>query len=259
MIVAQEQTERTGLLPGSSLISLIIPAFNEVKCIQQTVEEAIAYFELMQYSIEIIVSADGNDGTRELVQKMARADNRLEVIGNRNRKGKGFGIRNAMKRVKGDIIGFTDADNKTPITEFSKFVPGLLNGYNIVIGSRTTAGAIIEKPQKWYRRVGGRGFGLLVHAVLGLRDIIDTQCGFKFFTKETASRLFSLQKIDGYVFDIEILYLSQRLGLKILQVPIRWRDDGDSRLQLVRGNIRNIIDVLRILTMHRGRKIGDQR
>ncbi len=100
---------------------------------------------------------------------------------------------------------------------------------------------------------------MFMHSVVGLRDIVDTQCGFKFFTKETASRLFSLQKLDGYMFDIEILYLARRLGLKILQVPIRWRDDGDSRLQLVRGNIRNIIDVLRIPSMHRGRKIGDQR
>jgi len=259
MDAVREQPEKAILLPANLLVSLIIPAFNEVNYIRQTVDEAVTYFELMHYSFEIIVAADGNDGTRELVQEMARTDNRLKAIGNKNRKGKGCAIRNAMGMAKGDIIGFTDADNKTQITEFSKIVPAILDGYDIVIGSRTAVGATIETPQKWYRRIGGKGFGVFAHAVIGMRDIVDTQCGFKFFTKRVARRLFSLQKIDGYMFDIEILYLAQRLGLKVLQVPIRWRDDGDSRLQLVRGNIRNGFDVLKILFMHRGKKIGDYR
>lgn len=259
MTIMQEQSEKINLAPSNLSVSLIIPAYNEVKCIRRTVEEAITYFELMGCSFEIIVSADGDDGTRELVQEMSRTDNRLQVIGSKSRKGKGFGIRSAIERAKGDIIGFTDADNKTRITEFSKIVPAIFNGYDIVIGSRTIAGATIEKPQKWYRRIGGRGFGLFAHAVVGMRDIVDTQCGFKFFTREAAKELFSLQKIDGYMFDLEILYLARRLGLKILQVPINWRDDGDSRLQLVSGNIRNGLDVLRILFMHRGQNSGGQR
>jgi hypothetical protein len=83
-----------------------------------------------------------------------------------------------------------------------------------------------------------------MHAFLGLNDITDTQCGFKFFQGDVAHRLFSIQQIDGYMYDIEILCIAKKLGYRIQQVPIRWRDDGDSRLQLVRGNLRNMRDLL---------------
>jgi dolichyl-phosphate beta-glucosyltransferase len=86
----------------------------------------------------------------------------------------------------------------------------------------------------------------LMRAVTGLEGISDTQCGFKFFQRDVARKIFALQKIDGYMFDVEILLLAQRLGLEVREVPIRWRDNGDSRLQLVRGNLRNVRDLLRI-------------
>ena len=85
-----------------------------------------------------------------------------------------------------------------------------------------------------------------MHAFIGLRDIPDTQCGFKFFRRDAALALFERQRIDGYMFDVEILYLATQAGYPIAQVPVRWRDDGDSRLQLVRGNVRNVVDILRI-------------
>jgi dolichyl-phosphate beta-glucosyltransferase len=99
--------------------------------------------------------------------------------------------------------------------------------------------------------LGSKGFGLFMHACVGLEGIVDTQCGFKFFRGDVARELFRRQQIDGYMFDIEILYLARRLGYRIAEMPVRWRDDGDSRLQLLAGNIRNVGDVLSLRWRHR--------
>src|SRR4051812_7994571 len=102
-------------------VSLILPAYNEVRYIAQTIQEVKAYFAQRRLPCEVIVSADGDDGTRELVTEMAKTDPALKVIGNVERRGKGYGIRQGVALAEGDIIGFADADNKTPIDEFDKF------------------------------------------------------------------------------------------------------------------------------------------
>jgi dolichyl-phosphate beta-glucosyltransferase len=192
------------------------------------------------------VAADGDDGTRELALETARQGEPVRVIGNRERSGKGRGVREAMGLARGNIAGYADADNKVPIEEFDKFRPWLGQSFDVVIGSRSMRESQIEKRQPLYRQLGGKGFGLFMHAVVGLAGISDTQCGFKFFTRAAAREIFSRQQIDGYMFDVEILVLARRLGYRIQQVPIRWRDDGDSRLALVRGNLRNVADIFRI-------------
>jgi len=227
-------------------ISLILPAYNERKRIAETIREAETYFAQRRLSCEVIVSADGDDGTRELVKEMAKTDLTLKVTGNIKRHGKGYGIRHGVLLAGGDIIGFADADNKTPIDEFDKFLPLLRNGYEVVIGSRGLSGSQIERAQPLYRRLGAKGFALALHTVIGLHDIVDTQCGFKFFHRQAAVDLFGRQRIDGYMFDVEILHLARQAGYRIAQVPIRWRDDGDSRLALLRGNLQNVLDLFRI-------------
>jgi dolichyl-phosphate beta-glucosyltransferase len=232
------------------LVSLIIPAYNEVGRIRTTVGEALEYFDARQIACEIIVSADGDDGTREAAREMAATRPEIKVIGSPGRRGKGRGIREAVAIAVGDVIGFSDADNKTPITEFSKVEP-LLADHEVVIGSRGVRGARIERAQPLYRRLGSRGFAMFMHASVGLRDIVDTQCGFKFFRGEVAKELFRRQQIDGYMYDVEILFLAEQLGYRIAETPVRWRDDGDSRLQLVAGNIRNVRDILSVRWRHR--------
>jgi dolichyl-phosphate beta-glucosyltransferase len=180
------------------------------------------------------------------VKELAAADPRLTVVGNDDRRGKGYGVRQGMELARGEIVGFVDADNKTPITEFDLFEPHFVNGAEVVIGSRAMTASRIERPQPWYRRIGAKVFALGMHSVIGLHDIADTQCGFKFFRRDVAADLFSRQRIDGYMFDVEILVLATQLGYRIIQVPVRWRDDGDSRLELVRGNVRNMVDLMRI-------------
>lgn len=242
-----------------NMITLILPAYNEASRINATIAEAVGFFKSHKLSYEIIVSADGNDGTREIVAELGKTNQNITVIGSVERLGKGYGIRQAVKIAHGDIIGFADADNKTPITELNKFIPKFQEGYDVVIGSRALSQSVIERPQPWFRQIGSRGFGVFIHLVAGLWDIGDTQCGFKFFKGNVARHLFSLQQIDGYMYDVEILYLAKKAGYRIAQMPVRWRDDGDSRLELVMGNIRNFKDVLSIRFRHYPPFLADAR
>ena len=230
----------------SPYLTLVLPAYNEAERIAQTIDSIRSYFEQRRISLEIIVSADGDDGTREIVTKLSAEDARIQVIGNRGRCGKGCGVRNGFARASGSIVGFADADNKVPITEIEKLLPWFSRGYDIVIGSRGMLDSQIEVLPPLHRRLGSRAFGVGMHALLGLWDISDTQCGFKFFLQPVARALFSRQRIDGYMFDVEILHLAERLGYRIKEVGVRWRDDGDTRLRLITGNWRNLVDILRI-------------
>lgn len=227
-------------------ITLILPAYNEMQSIAGTISEAAKYFQTRNLSYEIIVSADGNDGTREVVATLAEKDSRIKVIGQPERLGKGRGIRKAVALANGAIIGFADADNKVPIDEYDKLQPYFDNGFDIVIGSRGLNQSRIERKQPLYRQLGSKGFAVFMHAIVGLKKISDTQCGFKFFRRDVAKELFRRQKTDGYMFDVEILALAQQLSYPIKEVPIRWHDDGDSRLLLVRDNFRHAIDIFKI-------------
>jgi dolichyl-phosphate beta-glucosyltransferase len=227
-------------------LSLIVPAYNEANSIARTVTAIQTYCDARGYRQEVIVAADGDDGTREIVGQMAARDRRLSVIGRPGRHGKGKGIREGVARATGEIIGFLDADYKVPIEEMERLLPWLARGYDVAIGSRATQESRVEVAQPLHRRLGSRAFGLCMHCLMGLWDIGDTQCGFKFFTAAVAKDLFARQQIDGYMFDVEILYLARQAGCRIKEVGVRWRDDGDSRLDLVAGNWRNMIDLFRI-------------
>jgi glycosyltransferase involved in cell wall biosynthesis len=227
-------------------VSVILPAYNEAQRIRQTLEQVQAYLDRQGYGYEVIVAADGDDGTRELVAAVAARDRRVQVLGSPGRGGKGRGIRLAVARAHGRLIGFIDADYKTPIEEMEKLLPWFARGYDIVIGSRAAADARIEVPAPLHRRLGSKGFAVAMHLTVGLWNVRDTQCGFKFFRGPVARDLFGRQRIDGYMFDVEILYLAERSRYRIREVGVRWRDDNDSRLDLVAGNWRNMIDILRI-------------
>jgi len=233
-------------MSGNIDLSLILPAYNEAGTIVSTIAEASRFFASRGIHTEIIVAADGNDGTRELVRAEAKKTPDLQVIGHEERSGKGRGVREAVALARGRFIGYADADNKVPISEYDKIHPLLVEGYEVITGSRALSNSEIERRQPWYRQIGSKGFHYFMRAVVGLPGVHDTQCGFKFFQGEVARELFRLQTIDRYMFDVEILALASRLGYRIQEVPIRWRDDGDSRLDLLSGNIRNVRDIFAI-------------
>ncbi|MCS6866093.1 MAG: glycosyltransferase family 2 protein [Gemmataceae bacterium] len=230
---------------GIPRLSLVIPAFNEVATIQRTLRAIQTYLEPRGYKYELIVAADGTDGTREAAAAL-RSEMPVSVLGQPQRRGKGRGVREGMLAATGDICGFLDADYKVTIEEIEKVLPWFQHGYDIVIGSRKVAGAAINAQRPWYRRLGSTGFALLMRPLVGLWGIADTQCGFKFFRGHVARDLFSRQRIDGYMFDVEILALAVRSGYKIKEIGVHWQDDGDTRLQLIRGNWKNLKDLVRI-------------
>jgi dolichyl-phosphate beta-glucosyltransferase len=227
-------------------LSVVLPAYNEARSIEKTLSAMRAFLDRQGYGYEIIVAADGDDGTPRIVSELARDWSSLKLTVEGGRHGKGHGLRRGMRLATGRIVGFMDADYKTPIDEIQSFLPWLNDGYDLVIGSRALGDSRIEVSQPLYRRLGSRAFGLVMHQLIGLPQIHDTQCGFKFFQRAAADAIFALAKIDGYMCDVEILVLAERLGLTVKETGIRWRDDGDSRLDLIRGNLQNIWDLLRI-------------
>ena len=230
----------------SPYLSLVFPAYNEAKTIAATLEAAYAWLDRQPWDYEIIVSADGTDGTREVADAIGKARGRMSVIGAPERRGKGRGIREGVRLARGQIVGFSDADNKTPIDELVKILPWFDQGYDLVIGSRATADSAVARRQPLYRQLGSKAFSVAMHVATGLWQIRDTQCGFKFFRGAVAHDLFARQTVDGYMYDVEILTLATKSGYRIREVGIRWADDGDSRLDLVSGNWRNTVDLLTI-------------
>jgi dolichyl-phosphate beta-glucosyltransferase len=226
-------------------LSLIVPAYNEVATIHKTLRAIRDYLAPREFSFELIVSADGTDGTREAAAALS-GELPVTVLGMPQRRGKGRGVREGILAARGEIVGFLDADYKVAIDEIEKVLPWFEQGYDLVIGSRAVLGAEVRVRQPWYRRIGSKGFALIMRPLIGLHGIADTQCGFKFFRAEVAHSLFSRQRIDGYMFDVEILSLALRSGYRIKEVGIKWQDDGDTRLQLVSGNWKNLKDLFRI-------------
>ena len=226
-------------------LSLVVPAFNEVATIRRTLRAIRDYLEPRGFSYELIVAADGTDGTREAAAALV-SELPVTVMGEPQRRGKGRGVREGVLAATGDVVGFLDADYKVAIDEIEKVLPWFDRGYDVVIGSRAAAGADVRVRQPWYRRIGSKGFATIMRPLVGLYGIADTQCGFKFFRAEVARDLFSRQRIDGYMFDVEILSLALRAGFKVKEIGVNWRDDGDTRLKLVSGNWRNLKDLFRI-------------
>lgn len=231
-------------------LSVVLPAYNEARSIRNTLTAMREYLDRQGYTYEIVVASDGDDNTPEIVQEIAKDWPALKLTAQPGRHGKGHGLRRGMRLTSGEIVGFIDADYKAPIDELTHLLPWLQQGYDLVAGSRGLGESKIERAQPRYRQIGSRAFGLVMHALIGLRHVKDTQCGFKFFTRPCADAIFSRTKIDGYMCDVEILVLAQKLKFKVKEVGIRWRDDGDSRLELVRGNLQNVRDLLRIRLMH---------
>jgi len=213
-------------------LSVIIPAFNEEKRIPKTLEAMDHYLGGQNYDYEILVVDNGSkDKTREIVRELQDRIKGLKLI-ERNSGGKGKAVSAGMLEAQGDFRIFTDADNSTSIDQMEKIWPEFENGYDVVIGSRDVKGAVLSPPQPWIRQmILGEGFKLYRKIIIGLWGIEDTQCGFKGFTKKAAEEIFSKSKIDQFAFDPEILALAQKLGYKIKEIPVVWKNDLDSKVK----------------------------
>lgn len=213
----------------------------------KTLKEIDKYLSKQPYDYEIVVVNDGSkDKTAEVARDRVSAIKSLKLIDNKENNGKGYVVRQGLFEAKGDYRLFTDADNSTSIDQIEKMWPFFQEGYSIVIGSRDIAGAILDPPQPFLRQVLlGEGFKLYRKLIIGLWDIEDTQCGFKCFTKTAAENILPKCKIDRFAFDPEILVVAQKLGYKIKEIPVYWKNDLESKVKF-QSIVKMALDLLKI-------------
>lgn len=211
-------------------LSVIIPAYNEAKRLPLTLIDIDKHLSYQEYSYEIIVVNDGStDNTAEIVRRFMPLIKNLKLADQKENKGKGAAVRLGMLSARGRWRLFMDADNSTSITEFNKMLPYLKEGYEVVIGSRAAKGAVMRPPPPIHKRIAERLGNWFIQLIL-LKGIKDTQCGFKCFSDELAHKIFMETKINKWAFDIEVLALAVKLGYKIKEMPVIWRNDPESRV-----------------------------
>jgi dolichyl-phosphate beta-glucosyltransferase len=236
--------------------SIVIPAYNEAQRIGPTISRVGAYLSSRQGPAEIIVVDDGSsDSTAEVVQNAGGtlpATIEIVLLSHYPNKGKGAAVREGCLAARGDQVLFTDADLATPIEEADKLWDALNTGNDLAIGSRIHAGGYdMRVSQPLYRRALGWLYHRLA-AALAVGDIRDTQCGFKAFTREAAGHLFAQQRVQGLVFDTELLFIARQAGFRIAEVPVAWSNVGGSRMRISAGQALHVIaDLLSIRFYHR--------
>jgi dolichyl-phosphate beta-glucosyltransferase len=232
---------------NSSLLelSIIIPAFNEERRLPKTLERIHAYLLARGLRGEIIVVDDGSsDGTPAFVESARQMYSELRLISNGRNRGKGFSVRHGMLEARGDLALFTDADLSAPIEEADRLLAAIRErGYDGAIGSRALDRKLIEVHQSPVREAAGIVFNRIVR-ILTSTDFADTQCGFKAFRMSRARPIFERQRVEGFGFDPEILFLAQRYGLRIAEVPVRWAHDPATKVHVVRDSIHMFADLL---------------
>jgi dolichyl-phosphate beta-glucosyltransferase len=227
-------------------ISVVIPAYNEEQHIRTTVQRINDFLALYSRSFEIIVIDDGSrDRTLEEVCLAKVDQRRITVLKNEKNLGKGASVKRGVLAAQYDWVLFSDADLSTPIEELEKFFPLMKQKVDVIIGSRALVQSHIIKKQNIIRRNMGRIFNFLVQLLL-IRGITDTQCGFKCFKREAAQKLFCLQRLARFSFDVEILYLAKLFQFRIEQVPIAWINRPQSRVNVVSDSLNMLADLFRI-------------
>ena len=233
-------------------LTIVIPAFDEQERIVSTLESMISFLDSQSLTYELLVVDDGSaDETARRVRDVGLSKSQVKLLQNPGNRGKGFSIRHGVGQAQGAVVGFVDADDKTDVSALPLFLQELRTGCDCVLGDRTMAESQIAVDRRSYRQWGSNLFKYLVRYAVGLAEFPDTQCGFKFFRADVARDLFERQRVDGYMFDVEILILAKRAGYRIIRHPVTWRDDPDSRFKPLSGSLRNMAELVRIILMHR--------
>ena len=227
-------------------ITIVIPAYNESRRLGRTLDRILDFAYREAWPAEIIVVDDGStDQTAELVQTYAQRNPSVRLLSNPGNRGKGYSVRNGILHANGEFILFTDADLSSPIEEASKLFRALEDGSDIAIGSRWVRPELQTQRQSVARQILGRVFNGFLRLFLGLK-FIDTQCGFKALRQPAAKAVFPLQKVEGWGFDPEILFLAQKMGFSIAEVPVVWAHDDGTRIHPLADGAKMIADMLRI-------------
>ncbi len=229
-------------------LSAIIPAYNEEKNIKNTVERVYDFLIKTVGSFEVIIVDDGSrDSTASVIHTIQKKLPYITVVSLPKNRGKGYAVKTGVQHAQGEYILFLDADGSTPISELTKFLEAHGQGADIGIGSRYLARSAVTIKQPWQRVALGR-FGNRLIQVMLLPGIKDTQCGFKTFRADVAKKIYSLQTIDRWGFDMEILALAKLLGYTIKEIPVSWHDTTNrkSRFRPFKDAHRTLKDLVKI-------------
>jgi dolichyl-phosphate beta-glucosyltransferase len=227
-------------------LSVVIPAYNEAARVEPGLRRAAAYLESRGLSHEVLVV---DDGSRDSTAEVAAAAGARVLRHDRNR-GKGAAVKTGVLASSGARVLLTDADFSTPIEEIEK-LERRLGQADLVLGSRALAESEITERQPIYRELMGKSFNLLVR-LLGVRGIRDTQCGFKLVVGDAARALCAEMTVDGFAYDVELIWLALRSGRRVAEVGVRWANSRDSRVDPIRSSLAMIRDLLLIRWRHRG-------
>jgi dolichyl-phosphate beta-glucosyltransferase len=213
-------------------ISIVIPAYNEQNRLGPSLKKIRSYVDSSGWEFcEIVVV---NDGSRDRTSDVAR-EHGARVLENPGNRGKGYTVRHGMLEAKGDWVLYTDADLSSPIEELEKLWAAVVrNKAQVAIGSRAVDRSLVGVHQPFVRELSGRSFNLIMRMITGL-PFRDTQCGFKLFEANTARDVFSRQQLEGFGFDVEVLFIAQRLGRRALEVPVRWDNVEGTKVSLWSG------------------------
>ena len=228
-------------------LSVVIPAYNEAARLPATLASLVAYFAPSPRPVEVIVVDDGSsDATAALPLPPPGSPPHLHwrLLHNPGNRGKGYSVRHGMLAAQGQLLLFTDADLSAPIAELARLEAALRAGADIAIGSRRRRD-LIRTHQSWFRENAGRLFNRLVRLALGL-PFVDTQCGFKLFTRASAQAIFPQQQIEGWGFDPELLFLARRFGFVVQEVPVVWSHAEGAKIHMLRDSLRMFADVVAI-------------
>jgi dolichyl-phosphate beta-glucosyltransferase len=232
-------------------LTIVIPAYNEQARLPRTVLETMRWCTTRAMSFELIIADDGSrDATLALARLFEQSDMRIRALACPH-MGKGATVRMGVLNAKGRAILFMDADGATPLDEIPKLLSALASGRDVAIGSRVAQHSDeVVVQARAHRRFIGRVFALFVN-LFAMEGIADTQCGFKMFRRPAAEAVFSHQRLAGFAFDVEILFIARRLGFSIEEIPVNWVAQPGSKVNLVTDSMKMLWDIGHIRWMHR--------
>lgn len=233
-------------------ISVVVPCFNEGKTIYQNLKKIHHYLKDHFEKFEVIAVNDGSlDETVKEIKK-AQKEIAVQFINNSINLGKGKAIRDGILSSQYEVVMFLDADLGIPVEELGKFMVEINNGFDMVIASRFVPGLRIIRPVSWHRRIMEKIFRLLRLFIINDWNVRDTQCGFKVFHRGAAMKIFPKLTVERFAFDAELIFVANKLKLKIKELPISLQNPPDSHVRLVRDPLNMVWDLLKI-------RVGDWR
>ena len=229
--------------------SIVIPAYNEARRIEQTLRAIGEYAQNIALRLELLVVDDGSsDGTVAIARRwLPHGDNlQSRIVSYPRNRGKGYAVRRGLLEARAPIAVFSDADLSTPISELPRLLADIVDGSaDLTFGSRALDRSLIGVRQQRYRELGGRAFNVALRLATGL-PFLDTQCGFKAFRMKVCRPLIEAGTIDGFGFDIELLYEAHRAGLRMREIPVRWDHRDGSKVSFLRDGTRMLVDVFTV-------------